>query len=658
MSIINLHGKKIKLYYDEDGNELNILTKRKVDNNVKRNVKINLKSQYQPIYYKSFYFMYQILLHINLQYEIQNNKKLKCLNISDENNFGFMEAIINYIERYHVNYYYSKYYTYNDKVTQNEIILDDLFNHKTIKKIKNGKQFDIIIMNGMNSSFDDNFINLFNCIEHYLKKKSLFIYVIDKITDALINHLKQIFEKISVINFKETIVIICKHIFLNKENKIENVKYENIYGHNSKLIKYPNIIQNLQMNKDKLFFEKKKYLNQSFNKFEVNNIHVHQTSYNDNYFITQLQKNKRYLNAYRRTIDNKPNYLFNESRIKNKSDYLFWEDVIINPSKKIKTILYKNGGCEMLSNAWLKLYELLSVFSNDLFKNKEINSFHLCEAPGAFVSAMNHYLNDNQYVKWKWYAQSLDDNKENNNNYNCSILGDQYNIMKKHKDKWLFGNEEDNSGDITHLNIIKYYKKLNLNINFITSDAGLYVHPKYINEQEIVLNKINFSQIVAILTILEKKGSAIFKTFMPLAEPLTTSLLYLLNNIFESMYITKPITSNLSNSELYVVCINYKGIKENDLNKLHKMMEDDNYNQMTSLFKQSKEYDDFLKQHNYYMKYFIDRQIKNIQSDHYLYLNYHNEYVKNEYVNKNNQIATYWFNHYKVKQLNDNKKLL
>ncbi len=52
---------------------------------------------------------------------------------------------------------------------------------------------------------------------------------------------------------------------------------------------------------------------------------------------------------------------------------------------------------ELLTQAWLKFYECLVQFdlvSNDYvpLSNLVFKSVHLCEAPGAFITSLNHYL--------------------------------------------------------------------------------------------------------------------------------------------------------------------------------------------------------------------------------------------------------------------------
>lgn len=46
---------------------------------------------------------------------------------------------------------------------------------------------------------------------------------------------------------------------------------------------------------------------------------------------------------------------------------------------------------EILTQAWCKFYEILSNF-NLLPSKTSIQTLHICEAPGAFISALNYYL--------------------------------------------------------------------------------------------------------------------------------------------------------------------------------------------------------------------------------------------------------------------------
>lgn len=66
-----------------------------------------------------------------------------------------------------------------------------------------------------------------------------------------------------------------------------------------------------------------------------------------------------------------------------------------NPSGNINKMLRDQINPEFLTQAWTKFYECANkyqIISNSIIQEKKLISLHLCEAPGAFVAALNHYL--------------------------------------------------------------------------------------------------------------------------------------------------------------------------------------------------------------------------------------------------------------------------
>ena len=64
---------------------------------------------------------------------------------------------------------------------------------------------------------------------------------------------------------------------------------------------------------------------------------------------------------------------------------------------------------ELLTQAWLKFYECISQFSTifEISNQQEVlRSVHLCEAPGAFITSLNHYIQSHNLNK-KVYLQKL-----------------------------------------------------------------------------------------------------------------------------------------------------------------------------------------------------------------------------------------------------------
>lgn len=74
-----------------------------------------------------------------------------------------------------------------------------------------------------------------------------------------------------------------------------------------------------------------------------------------------------------------------------------------NPAQNIVTLVRQEADPEFVTQAWAKFYEILCTYdivNAEVLTSDELNSIHLCEAPGAFVSALNHYLKLN-YPKIK-----------------------------------------------------------------------------------------------------------------------------------------------------------------------------------------------------------------------------------------------------------------
>jgi 23S rRNA U2552 (ribose-2'-O)-methylase RlmE/FtsJ len=308
----------------------------------------------------------------------------------------------------------------------------------------------------------------------------------------------------------------------------------------------------------------------------------------DKQFYKKLIEKRAELNYYKRVMDTKPNQIFMQNRHHDKNAYLLtWEKLTyeIDVYRNLKHILKTEYNAEMVTNAWIKMYEMLNMFADLIPSLPVVKTFHLCEAPGAFIFATNHLLS-NRNQKMEWYAQTLKPTNSMTNSMTNSALEDHFGLIASYPNRWLFGDENDNSGDITHSAIIKFYANnlLLKNIDFITADAGLQCEPTELNEQEAFLGKINMGQIICILACLPVNRSAIFKTFLPMSEPLTISMIYLVIHLFENVTIVKPSTSHSANSEVYIILRKYKGIAKEILEILYVMLDDPKITSKTLLF--------------------------------------------------------------------------
>jgi len=362
-------------------------------------------------------------------------------------------------------------------------------------------------------------------------------------------------------------------------------------------------------------------------------------------FYQKIISKRAELNFCKRIMDTKPSKIFiRKDEVENPMNKLVsWDHMMhqLDPHRRIKTEIKKNYYGELVTSAWVKMYDML----NNNIKidiNDDITTFHLCEAPGAFISATNHYLSSNYpNHKWNWYAQTL----KPINNINPDALKDHFGMIKNYPNRWLFG--ENNTGDITNSSVIRSYASDTRlkTVDFMTSDAGLKCHPRDLNEQEAHMAKINMGQITCILACLSVGKSAIFGTFLPLTEPLDISMIYLVTHLFNVVKMVKPIGSHSHNSEIYLILEGYKGIKQSVLESLYQFLDDPKITSKSLLFGEIDK--TFFNTYYTGISSLVDQQIQSLLQYYYYYFTYDNIVVANndEYFNK-------WFQNNPIEKLN------
>jgi hypothetical protein len=201
---------------------------------------------------------------------------------------------------------------------------------------------------------------------------------------------------------------------------------------------------------------------------------------------------------------------------------------------------------DTISQAWLKMYEIITDCNLVPTTRKgTFHSFHIAEAPGTFINALNNYIHTKtQFTKFEWNAQSL--------HAPGTRIGDQFGLIKRHPQRWDWGATKD--GDITKIRNIKYYKQRvasRPHISLMTSDAGLAM-------KESGYEKVAFASLLAILDILPVGASMVYKILTPIDEPLVLNLLYVAYCNFRQLIFYKPVQNNQSR-EFYVVGKGYLG---------------------------------------------------------------------------------------------------
>ncbi|KAL1007301.1 hypothetical protein UPYG_G00084700 [Umbra pygmaea] len=232
-----------------------------------------------------------------------------------------------------------------------------------------------------------------------------------------------------------------------------------------------------------------------------------------------------------------------------------------NRAGKVIATVRAIANAEICTQAWCKFYEILGTFNllpKEALQTGELNTVHLCEAPGAFIAALNHYLKTSEhtrYCDWTWAANTLNPYHEANRG-ETAITDDR--LISNTLPWWFFGS--DDTGDImsqNHLLELQGFVRNMRSVDMVTADGSFDCQGNP-DEQEALVAPLHYCEAVAALFLLSPGGSFVLKMFT-LYEHSSICLLYLLNCCFRSVSIFKPATSKAGNSEVYVVCLQYDG---------------------------------------------------------------------------------------------------
>lgn len=232
-----------------------------------------------------------------------------------------------------------------------------------------------------------------------------------------------------------------------------------------------------------------------------------------------------------------------------------------NRAGKVIAAVRSVANAEICTQAWCKFYEILGTFHplpEEALQSGELNTVHLCEAPGAFITALNHYIKTSKstlYCDWSWAANTLNPYHEANSG-SATIADDR--LIANTLPWWFFGS--DNTGNVMsqkHLLELQAFVANMRRVDLVTADGSFDCQEKP-DEQEALVASLHYCEATAALLLLSPGGSFVLKMFT-LYEHSSLCLLYLLNCCFRSVSVFKPATSKAGNSEVYVVCLNYDG---------------------------------------------------------------------------------------------------
>ncbi|KAI1235484.1 hypothetical protein IHE44_0002355 [Lamprotornis superbus] len=249
---------------------------------------------------------------------------------------------------------------------------------------------------------------------------------------------------------------------------------------------------------------------------------------------------------------------------------------------------------------------------DEALQDGELNSVHLCEAPGAFIASLNHFLKSHHVpCHWNWVANTLNPYHEANDTL-MMIMDDR--LIANTLPWWYFG--PDNTGDVMtlrHLTGLQSFVSSMTTVHLVTADGSFDCQGNP-GEQEALVSPLHYCETVTALMILGTGGSFVLKMFT-LFEHCSINLLFLLNCSFEEVHVFKPATSKAGNSEAYVVCLRYMG-RESLHPLLPKMMQNFGTEMVNkALFSQHALPESFLKTHEECCMFFHKCQVETISEN-------------------------------------------
>lgn len=278
----------------------------------------------------------------------------------------------------------------------------------------------------------------------------------------------------------------------------------------------------------------------------------------DNIQIKSNENNKLYVSL---TLNNYLNSI--KKQIDENEDSWDFMKRYINPYEFIHTIIpgskYSVSKMKPLSRSFYKMIELSNLFQLfDDFNSDPINTFHLAEGPGGFIEATNHIRNN----KLDTY-------------YGMTLINDDPNVPGwKKTNSFLECNPNikleygaTGTGDLLDVNNLKYCNdKYKNSMDIITADGGFDFSIDF-NQQELLATNLLFAQVSFAISMQKVGGHFILKVF-DIFTKTTCDILYLLSTLYKQVYIVKPSTSRLANSEKYIVCKDFKKYPRLLINKI------------------------------------------------------------------------------------------
>lgn len=217
---------------------------------------------------------------------------------------------------------------------------------------------------------------------------------------------------------------------------------------------------------------------------------------------------------------------------------------------------------EHVTNAFLKLYEILHEYETELCT--VTRSMHYAEFPGSFVTALDLFLKSKREesgsgsFKLDWQLQSFNPPSLSSRKGDPlhKVLRDSFGFQASHPERVLCSAEAA-YGDLTCAQSLQYYASrfARDRMDLVTADGSIDPSSDYNRQEELCLPLLR-GEIFAACASVRRGGSFICKVF-GLLHPETRACVAFLTTRFRRVDIVKVLTSRVSNSEFYLVCLDF-----------------------------------------------------------------------------------------------------
>ena len=258
-----------------------------------------------------------------------------------------------------------------------------------------------------------------------------------------------------------------------------------------------------------------------------------------------------------------------------------------------------------ISRSYFKLWEIFY----DIRYNSDspIKTSHIAEGPGGFIESTINYCGKNGISISNIDAITLKEDNKDVPNWNI-----EHSMIKDNNINIHYG--KDGTGNIYNIqNILDFVIKVGKNsVDIITADGGFDYSIDY-NKQEQLSYRLFLCELTIAVSLQKPGGLYVFKIF-DISTDFTIQIIYILYKSYNSVTIVKPFSSRSANSEKYVVCRDFVGISNANLNTLYNIINNWNKTENVSLIDMDTIDESFLMKISKYNEVYIKYQINNINN--------------------------------------------